>query len=331
MGGSGMSDKLSEVYECYDMTVISTGKGRGMNIVKTDKGIRALQPLSMSESRLAKEIELLSAVAAAGYPNVDSCICNRDGDYITYDRYHTPYILKHYYEGRECNIRTETDMVKAVDNLAELHIAMEKVERIPLENESMCKPLYTMERRNRELQRVRNYIRKKPSKSEFEYLYLSCFDQYYNQGWQVHTAMKEDPELKQYARLSYCHGTYNQHNVLILKDGMATVNFDHYSVDHPITDLYTFIRKAMEKNEYQMELLVRLLETYTTKYPFEKQDYRLLYYLLWFPEKFWKISNQYNNMNKAWTSPKMQEKLQTVIEQECKKQKLLSVYYKQYC
>lgn len=329
-----MSDKLSEVYECYDMTVISTGKGRGMNIVKTDRGIRALQPLMVSESRLEQEAALKEQIYQAGYSNVDLYIRNRDGDLVTYDRYHTPYVLKEYYDGKECNIRSESDMVKAVDNLAKLHqvltgIPVNRSERE--EERQVCKTLYTFERRNRELHRVQRFIRKQSTKSEFEYQYLACFDSYYRQGRQVYTDMQAESDLSAFRKISYCHGTYNQHNVLLLKTDMATVNFDHFTIDHPLTDLYTFLRKAMEKNDYQVELLMRLLEVYAGKLPLSGPDYKLIYYLFKYPEKFWKISNQYNNRNKAWIAPKMMEKLHALLEMESKKQEMLTVYYKQYC
>lgn len=332
-----MSDKLSEVYECYDMTIISTGKGRGMNIVKTDRGIRVLQPLMMSESRLEQEALFKEQIVNAGYVNVDVYIRNRDGEYVTYDRYHTPYVLKEYFEGKECNIRAESDMVKAVDNLADLHLALDSmglsrsVKETTREGKQECKTLYTFERRNRELQRVQRFMRKKSARSEFEYLYLSCFNRYYQQGRQVYLEMQADQALADFEKLTYCHGAYNQHNVLFLKNDMATVNFDHFTIDHPLTDLYTFLRKAMEKNEYQTDLLQRLMDTYTLKIPFSGPDYKLLYYLFLYPEKFWKISNQYNNMNKAWIAPKMMEKLHSLLEIESKKQEMLTVYYKQYC
>lgn len=325
-----MSEKLSEVWECYDMAITSTYKGRGMNILKTDKGIRVLQPLATSESRLEQEAKLKEQLVAAGYPNVDLFVRNTDGELITCDRYHTPFVLKEYFEGKECNIRTEADMHLAVSNLADMHLAFRKI--VPEETAVVetSKILRTFTRHNREMQRVRAYMRKKATKSEFDYLYLSCFESFYEQGNEVQRSLETYQEAMKNQKLYYCHGAYNQHNILICKEGVATINFDHFMIDNQLVDLYTFLRKAMEKNEYQSELLFRLIQTYTDKIPLEKQDYHFLYYLLWYPEKFWKISNQYNNMNKAWIAPKTYEKLETIIRQEATKQKLLEDYKECY-
>lgn len=323
-----MSEKLSEVWECYDMSITNICKGRGVTILRTDKGMRVLQPLGTSESRLEQEAQLKEELYLAGYRNIDRFIRNKDGDFVTCDRYHTPYVLKEYFDGKECNIRLESDMEAAVTNLGKLHLALQKV--APKVQRKELKTLRTFQRHNQEMKRVRNYMRQIPTKSEFDYQYLSCFEMFYGQGMEVVKQLELSQEAILKQRWYYCHGAYHQHNVLICKDGIATVNFEHFMVDNQLVDLYTFLRKAMEKNEYQPELLFHLIQAYARVIALTAEDYIFLYYLLWYPEKFWKISNQYNNMNKAWIPPKTFEKLQTVVRQEELKQKLLEQYQKHY-
>ncbi|MCM1494761.1 MAG: hypothetical protein NC089_03080 [Bacteroides sp.] len=310
------------------MNIINICKGRGVTILRTDKGMRVLQPLGTSESRLEQEAWLKEELYLAGYSNIDRFIRNKEGEFITCDRYHTPYVLKEYFDGKECNIRLEADMTAAVMNLGKLHLALQKVE--PKAQRKELKTFLTFQRHNQELKRVRNYMRQIPTKSEFDYLYLSCFELFYRQGEEVVKQLDRSRESILENRWYYCHGAYHQHNVLICKEGMATVNFEHFMIDNQLVDLYTFLRKAMEKNEYQPELLFHLIDTYHQCIPLGREDYIFLYYLLWYPEKFWKISNQYNNMNKAWIPPKTFEKLQTVIRQEELKQKLLQQYQEHY-
>ncbi len=323
-----MSEKLSEVWECYDMNIETICKGRGITILKTDKGIRVLQPLGTSESRLEQEARLKEALYDAGYQSIDRFIRNRDGELITCDRYHMPYVLKEYFDGKECNIRVEEDMLAAVKNLGKLHLALQKVE--PEVERTELKTLRTFRRHNQEMKRVQSYMRQTATKSEFDYLYLSCFDAFYKQGVAVVRQLEHTQETVLKRHWHYCHGAYHQHNILIGKEEIATVNFEHFMVDNQLVDLYTFLRKVMEKNEYQPELLLRLIEAYDQWIPLQEEDYVFLYYLLWYPEKFWKISNQFNNMNKAWIPPKTFEKLQTVIRQEERKHKLLQVYQEHF-
>ena len=323
-----LSEKLSEVWECYDMDITNVYKGRGIMILRTDKGIRVLQPLGTSESRLEQEAQLKEELYEAGYQNVDRYIRNREGELITCDRYHTPYVLKEYFEGRECNIRAENDMLAAVTNLGNIHMALQKIE--PKVQRKEFKTLHTFQRHNQEMKRVRSYMWQIANKSEFDYLYLSCFERFFRQGQEVVEHLVQSQETIVRQRWHYCHGAYHQHNVLICKNGIATVNFEHFMADNQLVDLYTFLRKVMEKNEYQPELLFRLIGAYNDIISLTEEDYKFLYYLLWYPEKFWKISNQYNNMNKAWIPPKTFEKLQTVIRQDEEKQELLRKYQVYY-
>ena len=46
-----MSEKMSEVYEAYDMEILGAVRGRGSMILKTDRGIRQISPFDGSEER----------------------------------------------------------------------------------------------------------------------------------------------------------------------------------------------------------------------------------------------------------------------------------------
>ena len=46
----------------------------------------------------------------------------------------------------------------------------------------------------------------------------------------------------------FCHGDYNQHNVIFSREGVAIVNFLNFSYQIRVSDLSNFVRKMMEKN-----------------------------------------------------------------------------------
>ena len=58
----------------------------------------------------------------------------------------------------------------------------------------------------------------------------------------------------------------------------------------------------------------RLVDEYDRLKPLEDDDIDMLVTLLSFPEKFWKIINQYYNAGKAWVPAKNIDKLKIVIE-----------------
>ena len=86
-----------------------------------------------------------------------------------------------------------------------------------------------------------------------------------------------------------------------------------------MTDLANFVRKMLEKNEWNKELGLSLISEYDRYRPMRKEEYQQLHALLLFPEKFWKVSNHYMNSRKTWISGRDIDKLKKVIEQEEKR------------
>ena len=185
-------------------------------------------------------------------------------------------------------------------------------------------------RHNKELKKIHQYVIKVKRKNAFENLFLQVFQKYYEQGKScVERMQKErmDSEKQFKEHYGICHGSYNQHNVLMTQEQIAIVHFDCFSKGNQLGDLYQFSRKAMEKNHYDFRLLNELLEAYHHIIPLSQEDYQYLFVLFSYPEKFWKIANRYYNAKKAFLSPKYLEKLETVILQETEKDNMLKEYF----
>lgn len=419
-----MSEKLAEVYEQYDMEILNTKKGRGATILTTTDGLRILEPFRGSMTRLEQEYVLKQLFLKEGCSNLDYLIPNKEGMLFTCDKYRQPFVLKKHFEGNECDMHNPSDIVRAVEALAQFHIYGKKVvrefqsawlksqkekekkkveeirraiadgeelERIayvyevsqnaleealktektgeeaecdtmirekavleqkgPVEERIQNEQLDTMLsetignadmdientfiRHNRELKKIHKFISRVKRKNAFENLFLQVFPEYYRQGTECVEMLAE--VLKEEAGVStqnifknhygICHGTYNQHNVIVGEKEEAIVHFERFSKGNQLSDLYQFSRKVMEKNHFDFELLEKIFQTYEHKIELSGEDYRYLYILFSYPEKFWKIANSYYNTNKAFLSPKYVEKLETVILQEKEKRELLSEYF----
>jgi CotS family spore coat protein len=182
------------------------------------------------------------------------------------------------------------------------------------------------ERHNRELKKIYKYISGVKRKNDFEKLFLQEFQGYYEQG--QYCLNQHRHSLQEVSKNHYgiCHGACNQHNIILGKVD-ALVHFERFTKGNQLNDLYQFTRKAMEKNHFELELLTRLLLAYDEVISLSKEDYRYIYILFSYPEKFWKIANGYYNTNKAFLSPKYVEKLQNVIWQEEEKREMLKEYF----
>ena len=113
-----------------------------------------------------------------------------------------------------------------------------------------------------------------------------------------------------------CHGDCNQHNILHTAEGFCLINFENMFWGKQVVDLVNFLRKMMEKNSWSIQLGRSILEEYDKVVNLTEGDRKLIYILLLFPEKFWKISNHYSNSHKAWVSGRDIEKLEKLSEME---------------
>ena len=328
-----------EVLEQYDVEVMSTRKIRGAFFCETKEGTMVLKEAAVSDRRALLLYILLRHLESRGYPEVDTPVRNREKELVSTFRGQTRYMLKKWYAGRECDVRREADVLEAVRNLARLHEIMcwkhfsVSAAEIPpdpdgqelsppsgrhLKEEFLC--------HNRELKKVRGYIRNKVNKGEFEYLFLKYFDSMYQLAMRV-TRRLEDSDYEELYRKSLkegllAHGDYNYHNLIMLPGNarsggasIATTNFEHFHRDVQVLDLYYFLRKVMEKHKWKESLGRAMLEAYAEIRPFSPGELEVIALKTAYPEKFWKTANSYYHSNKAWIPEKSVEKLQTAVLQ----------------
>lgn len=119
------------------------------------------------------------------------------------------------------------------------------------------------------------------------------------------------------------HGEYNYHNILICTDGIATTNFEKFRIHVQMEDFYYFLRKTMEKHEWDARLFDHMMNAYSAICPVTDREMEYLKARFIYPEKFWKIAGSYYKSNKAWTSVKNVEKFQMSVSQMKEKEKLL--------
>jgi CotS family spore coat protein len=123
-----------------------------------------------------------------------------------------------------------------------------------------------------------------------------------------------------------CHGAFHQHNVLRTPEGMRIVNFETMCWNEPVVDLANFVRKMMEKNQWDVALGEGLFYAYDRVHALTDEQWQLLYDILLFPQKFWKVSNHYYNSHKAWVSERDILKFQQISAAERKRAAFLQSF-----
>ena len=325
-----MNDRHVGLMENYDLEVFSTKKGRGAFLFETNIGTVILKEYTGYKEKSCFQEAILSMIQDNGFKRVERIIKNKEGELLTMDGEGTGYVLKTYKEGRECNIHDEQECILAMETLAELHKAsVVREERLPgFQPFPVCREF---EKHNKELRRVRKFLKEKGQKSDFELYLMQCYDYFFEMAITIADKLKEAENQTKKSDLMYiCHGDYQHHNLVMTRDGLFLINFEKCLQDSPVRDIYLFMRKLLEKNDWNKELGFMLLSAYEKKNELMPSDYMQLYYRMSYPEKFWKIVNFYYNSGKAWIPGKNFEKLIKVNIQEEQKTDFLEDFRKKY-
>lgn len=304
------------ILEQYDIDVKNIRKVREAFLCETDRGPYLLKEMRISEKRIPMLFRLGEHLQENGCSEVDSILKNKEGALFCSLEDGTKYFMKKWFVGRECDVKKENELLSAIKNLAKIHQVM----RVPVSWESEEQVVHKGEdleqeffRHNRELKKVRTFIRERVGKGDFEQAFLQNFDSMYEWAECAAKRLKGSQyrELNRYL----IHGDYNYHNILMLHTGVATTNFEHFQENIQATDLYYFLRKTMEKHHWDVALGEKMLEYYHRFLPLSSDELEYIAICIAYPEKFWKAANSYYRSRKVWIPAKNLEKLELAIRQ----------------
>lgn len=325
-----MRDNELTILEQYDIDVKNTRKVRDAFLCEGGQGLFLIKELRFSEKRLHVLERLGEHLREQGCENIDWLLKTKEGELFCTAEDGTKYFLKRWFSGRECDIHREKDVLDAVTNLTKIHRALRGFK----EDDSNDLNVMTAEdlrqeyfRHNREMKKVRSFMRDKGDKGDFELVFLKHFDSMFGAA----NSALESLEKSNYGELftesaqnnDLVHGDYNYHNVLMSYTGIATTNFEHVQRNVQITDFYYFLRKVMEKNHWDPMLGDKMLNCYQKNITLKKGELQYIAICLAYPEKFWKVANTYYRSRKVWIPAKNLEKLELVIKQAEEKKEFL--------
>lgn len=317
-----MRENELTILEQYDIDVKNTRKVRDAVLCESRQGLFLIKELRFSEKRLHVLERIGEHLRQQGCDYIDWILKTKENKLFCVSEEGTKYFLKRWFSGKECDIHREKDVLDATANLTKIHLALRGVGSDESEGISVTAAEDLRQeyfRHNREMKKVRTFMRDKVDKGDFELTFLRHFDSMYGTATSVLECLKssnyEDllSECKQTSALT--HGDYNYHNVLMTYSGIATTNFEHVQSNIQVTDLYYFLRKVMEKNQWDVALGEKILNCYQKNIPFRKGELEYIAICLVYPEKFWKAANSYFRSRKVWIPAKNLEKLELVIEQ----------------
>lgn len=311
-----------DIMEKYDLNVNQISKGRGAYICDTSEGMKLLAPFRGSKERADFLRRFLAYMKENGFC-VEQIILTAEGEPLAEDEMGIKYMVKDMFCGNECSTRNREEMREAVRLLARFHKLSASC---PLEVPAfmMGEPdqiRLLFQKHQKELVKMKNYVRARKKKNAFEQQFQQQYPHYMECAKEA-VALLCNCSGEEYL---FCHGDFNQHNVLHSGTEWRIVHFEHLEQNPPMVDFANFLRKMLEKNAWKPELGLDLIECYDRVHKISRGDYLQLYAMLYFPEKFWKVANHYNGSHKAWLCERDLEKLEKVIAQEEQRERFLGI------
>ncbi len=329
-----MGERGLDVLDKYDIEVLRTAKVRGAIKCETDKGVYLLKEFGGTLQRVELEDKILTALADRIC--VETYLRNNEGGLVTESEEGIKYVVKTWHEGRECNVRESKEACLAVRMMAWMHIELTKLDDVSVivacdsdtesDMETMSfqpgrEPMTSLFlRHNRELKRVKTYIKARKTKNNIERIIINSFDMFFEQAVQ---ALNLSGEVCVDIPENWTHGEFSHHHVILGPRVNVITEFSRMAKGIQIEDLYYFTRKILEKNKWDIKLANAMFDAYNSVRAVSQREWDYLYLLFLYPEKYWKQLNFYYNSNKVWIPEKNVNKLQAVIAQKPMRDKFL--------
>lgn len=325
----GMDEKVDEVLKQYDLDIKARKRVRGSVVVESEDKFYVVKPYLRDETRVLFEEGVKAGLVENGYGFVDIALKNNSDKYISEDLCGGKWVIRRWFQADECDVHDKKQVCMAASHLAYLH----KFMRLPSDcnakfNTAKIDIVSLFEKHNNEMKRVNTYIKAKKQKNRMEISILNSFKEFYDQGAEALRYLKKcgiDKLCEQtISENRIIHGSYNYHNLSFAGENIITSNFEKAAVALQITDLYDWLRKTMEKNAWNSEMGLMIVKEYMNGREIEAGELEILYALLLYPEKYWKLVNFYYNGKKTWISEKNYEKLEKIKKQESDRQKFIA-------
>lgn len=317
-GGIFLADKDFHVAAQYGLNVIKSSRGRGAFILETNKGLVLLREYSGRAQRLEAQAAMLEYLRDKDI-SVDYFIKNNQGSYLTTDEDGVNYTLTRWFPGRECDTKNFEDICFAVKKLAKVHMTLEDFDCVSGDFQIARNLAREYDKHNREIKMIRNYLSGKNGKNDFELLVTSSCRDFLEEGIKACEVLEKSGYQAEYDKAvsgcRLCHGDFNQHNVYLQGEKYGICGFEQACFNVRLWDLYKFMRKILEKYDWEIKLGYLMLKEYDKVNTLSQTDIQLLGAMFSYPEKYWKILNSYYNSNKVWISSKNMEKLKMAVRQ----------------
>lgn len=307
-----MSDRLDKTYlkrynlsldifDRFDFHVRDVCPIRSVFMISTDKGEKIFKKLDYSLEEL-KFIDNMISYLNKNFNRTMKFARCRDGNIYTMYKGEV-YCIIDLIRGRECDFDNPIDLKIASKGIANFHKASVGFKCDIDKRDNRGKLIDKFEVKKEEMEFFKNIANIHETKNEFDNIFLKEVDYYIDQINESINLLKNS----NYYKLSkernknvICHHDLAHHNILIKDEEAYFIDFDYSILDLKSHDLCNFISKAIKNSAFDIEKTENILNSYSKENTIDKEELKVLYAILTFPEDFYSISKNYYTKCKDW-------------------------------
>lgn len=322
-----------DLLEKYNFHVTDVIPLRKVFILVTNKGNMILKRSSYSTEDLDFINYSLNYLKSNGFNNTLRFVLNKEGHILT--KWHDEsYVVMDLIDGRECDYSNILDVQTAVKTLSHMHSASKN---ISFSRESKrfggYKLIEEYGYKLKDLEKLKVRALEYENKNEFHQVFLQYVDHFIAKMQEGIEIIKASPYLEfcdNDENYFLCHHDLAYHNVLI-KDGDGyLIDFDYSLIDLRIKDLCNFINKVTKYSCYDYNVLETILDEYNKENPLLKDEYKILYGMLVFPDEFYSVAKDYFYRKKLWSFETYMYKLEKKVQDIDERDEMITTFKKQH-
>ena len=324
-----------EIERQFNIKIEILKANKGIYYLKTNKGERCLKKINYGPQKLLFVYGAKEHLVNNGFSNVDKYYLNTDGEpYALVNE--DLYTLSEWLDGRECDFHNIEEVKIAAKTLAKLHEASKGYD--PPDNSKLKSDLgrwpHLMEKRIKSLDKMRDMIRKKSVKSDFDILYLQSMEFYKEIGKKALDTLNSSEYEKLCAKAeeekSFCHHDYTYHNIILNGKDVHVIDFDYCKREVRTFDISNFMIKVLKRVDWNIGFAKEILNAYNSVSKLSDEEMKVLYAYLQFPQRYWRLANRYYYNEVNWGQDTFASKLQSIVNEQEKYLKFLGEFKEEY-
>ncbi len=282
----------------YGLSVQKVVYSRSNYIIESNKGQLMLRRVLIPKEQIAFQYEVNQQLIEKGFNEIEKIYATqRNQPYITAQD--KVYILQSTHPKVDTDFTNPQDIKGVIEVLAKFHEAGKNIVSSNRQSDEVkFRNMYEyFSKRTRESKQIKKSIAKVAQKSSFERIFMEEANIYQELEERAIALIDNETceHIAKEAKQIQCiaHNEYTYHAVGKGDNRYTIENLDQCTYNIQLMDLSNVLIKIMQKNNWDINILSELIQTYDTYKTLTNEEIRVLKAMLIFPEKYATICHKY--------------------------------------